>query len=158
MAESKYEKYIIRKPEIPPDLTPYLKDGMIPSRFLEIDGELTKEAKTMVEFSWVKKDFAMAHSEGRGPHKHNFDELFIIMGINPDDSDDLGAEVEFWLGEGKESDKLTFNTSSLIYVPKGLMHMPIFFRNVKKPVLRMTIGLDFQLDKAIIERFPPRKL
>ena len=159
MTESRYEKYIVRQPKIPADPTPYLVDGMIPSRFLEESSGLIEEARAMVEFSWVTKDAAMGHSSGRGPHKHNFDELFIIMGTNPEDSNDLGAEVEFWLGEGEESDKLAFDTSSLVFVPAGLMHMPIFFRHVKRPVLRMTLGINhYRKGKTKTDRYPPREL
>ena len=159
MAESRYEKYIVREPKTPADLTPYLVDGMVPSRFLEESMGLIEEAKAMVEFSWITKDIAMGHSSGRGPHKHNFDELFIFMGNNPEDSNDLGAEIEFWLGEGEESDKLTFNTSSLVYVPAELMHMPIFFRNVKRPMLRITLGINnYQIGKTRTDRYPPREL
>jgi hypothetical protein len=160
MTESRYEKYIARQANPPADLTPYLVDGMIPFRWLDDSMVgLVEEAKALVEFSWITKDIAMGHSTGRGPHKHNFDELFIFVGTNPEDSNYLGAEVEFWLGEGKETDTLTFNTSSLVYVPAELMHMPIFFRNVKRPLLRITLGVNnFQKGKTRTDRFPPREL
>jgi hypothetical protein len=153
---SRYEKYIVRKAAVPADLTPYLKEGIIPSRFLDGKDGLIKEADSMAEYTWITQDCSMGHSEGRGPHKHDFGELFLFMGTNPEDQDDLGAEVELWLGEGEETDKLNFNTSSLIYVPGGMMHMPIFFKNVKRPFLRLTIGLNTG-DKRC-ERFPPRNI
>ena len=162
MAESRYEKYIVREAKSPPDLTPYLLDGMIPFRWMEMNQTkgLIEEAKTMVEFSWITKDCSMGHSAGRGPHKHDCDEVFIFLGTDPENPSDLGAEVEFWLGEGEESDKLEFNTSSFVFVPTNLLHMPIFFRNVKRPVLRITQTLNnFDPAKTVTDRnFPLRDL
>ena len=160
MTKSKYEKYIVRKAKIPDDLSPYLESGVIPSRFplgehSPLPGPL-KESRAMVEFSWITQDRAMGHDTGRGPHRHNFGEIFLFLGNNPEDLNDLGAEVEFWLGEGKESDKLVFNTTSLVFVPEGLIHMPIFFKNVKRPLLRMTIGVN--IGEMKVDRYPPRKL
>ena len=82
------------------------------------------------------------------------------MGTNPENPDDLGADVEFWLGEGEESDKLVFNTSSLVYVPANLLHMPILYRNVRMPVLRITMMVNnYQPGKVKTERdFPLRKI
>jgi hypothetical protein len=156
MAESRYERYIVREPRLPDDVSPYLGSGVIPLRFLEGTHGLIKEASTMLEYSWITKDRVMGHDSKRGPHKHNFDEIFLFMGINLEDPNDLGAEIEFWLGEREATDKLAFNTSSLVFVPGELVHMPIFFRNVKKPVLRMTIGLNVGEVKVV--RYPPREL
>jgi hypothetical protein len=156
MAESMYEKYIIRKADVPSDLSPYLQDGVIPSRFLNGKNGQIKEADTMFEFSWITKDCSMGHSAGRGPHKHNFPEIFAFFGSDPDYPDDLGAEIEFWMGEGEETDKLIFDTTSMIYVPGYMMHMPIFFRDVKRPLLRLAIGLNTgEMDN---KRYPPRNI
>ena len=143
MAESRYEKYVVRE-LIPPDLSiawgrPEL-GWVAPFFFLRPSGPI-REANTMVEFLWITEDCASGVTPDKPPHKHNCDELFIFLGSNPDDRMDLGADVEYWLGEGEDTEKITFNTTTLIYVPKGLLHMPIFYRNVKRPSLRVVVGL-----------------
>ena len=60
----------------------------------------------------------------------------------PVDTNDLGADIEFWLGEGDETDKLAFSTASLVFVPRNLVHMPIIYRNVKKPILLVIVSPD----------------
>jgi hypothetical protein len=161
---SKYEKYVLRS-ATPPD--PAVQWGrpdlgiMAPYFFLSPRIPMLRESNTMVEYVWVVKDSAFGVTNDRGPHRHNCDELFLFIGTNPDNPDDLGAEVEFWMGEGKDLEKIKVSTTSLIYVPKNLLHLPLFCRNVKRPFLHLVIGIpnpkepiDDSLGRT--ERFPPR--
>lgn len=162
MKESRYEKYIVRKPTHPQhgvDETAWtsVKGSMTvpPLLFLEGDKPI-KGANQMVEMVWVWKDTAMGVHPDKPPHKHDCDEMFLFIGTNREDPNDLGAEVEFWLGEEQEADKLIFNTSSLIFVPRGLLHMPIIYRKVENPFLLIVIGVDVGDMKPI--RYPVREL
>ena len=112
-----------------------------PYHFLRPTGPV-EGTNTMVEFTWVTKDCASGVTSQKSPHKHDCDEIFIFMGTDPEDVDYLGAEVEFWLGEGEETEKITINTSSLVFIPRGLLHMPMFYKNVRRPSIRMVIGLN----------------
>ena len=47
--------------------------------------------------------------------------------------------MEFWLGEGKDRDKVVLTTSSAVYVPPNVAHFPQIWRNVTRPVLIMVI-------------------
>ena len=85
---------------------------------------------------------AAAINPDRPPHSHEFDEIFVFLGTNRDDPNDLGGEVEFWLGEGEDTEKYTFNTSTCIFVPKGLVHLPMIFKNVQRPFLLVTVGVN----------------
>lgn len=73
--------------------------------------------------------------EGKA-HSHDFDEIITLFGSNPDDPRDLCAEVEFWL----EDEKYTLTRSSIMYVPKGLTHCPMIFRNVTRPIFHFIVG------------------
>jgi hypothetical protein len=64
------------------------------------------------------------------PHAHDFDEIVTVFGTNPDDPRDLCGEVEFWLDGAKH----ILTRSSIVYVPKGLKHCPMIFRNVTRPI------------------------
>lgn len=144
MAESRYEKYVMRQP-LPQDLSvnwgrPDL-GVIVPFFFLRPDGPL-QETNTLLEYVWITEDCAFGVTGDRPPHTHNCDELFLFIGSNPKDPDDLGAEVEFWLGKGETAEQVKLTTSSVIYVPRGMLHLPFFCKNVKKPLLHMVIGLN----------------
>jgi hypothetical protein len=141
MAESKYEKYVIRHP-MKLDPNRYPKSFAPPNRFLEGPKASQVPSETLVEYWWVTEDRKVGTELPRGgPQDHYFDELFCFIGTNPKDPDDLGGEVEFWMGMGAETEKIKLNTSSCIYVPGNVAHIPIFFRNVKRPFLVLTIGV-----------------
>ncbi len=142
--QSRYEKYVVRE-VIPPD--PDIKWG-IPELgitdqyfYLRPEGPI-KESNTMIEYSWITKDSAFGVTGDKPPHSHECDEIFIFQGTNTENRDELGAEIEFWMGEGEETEKIILNTSGMVYVPKGLVHLPLFFKNVKRPLLWMVIALN----------------
>jgi hypothetical protein len=67
------------------------------------------------------------------PHSHDFDMYLIFCGMDPANMGDLGAEIEFYFGEEKEKHVIT--TPTTIYIPKGMVHCPLNFKRVDKPVL-----------------------
>jgi hypothetical protein len=142
--KSTFEKYIVRKPIAPETGVKWglPEIGIVDLNFFLRYGGPLKEANTMIEYSWIVKDSAFGVTEDKPPHKHNCDELFWFMGTNPSNSDDLGAEAEFWMGEDKETEVIKMNTSGVIYVPKGLLHLPVFFKKVKRPLLWTIIALN----------------
>ena len=56
----------------------------------------------------------------QGPHTHPYSVVLGFFGNNSDDQFDLGAEIEFRMGE--ELEKHTFNQSTIVYIPPGLAH------------------------------------
>ena len=46
---------------------------------------------------------------------------------------DLGAEID--MGFGMEQEIHTITTPASVYVPKGLIHCPLHFKRVDKPIL-----------------------
>lgn len=90
------------------------------------------------------------------PHWHDYDEVFLFVGTDPHDFHDLGGEVEFWLGKGEEAEKYVFSEPTGIFVPKRLVHLPVYFRNVRKPffMIPMLIGVS-EWKANLIDVFPP---
>ena len=80
------------------------------------------------------------------------------MGSGPEDKASLGAEIAFWMGEGDETEIIKMNTSGLIFVPKGLLHLPIFFKNVKKPLIWIVIALNIGQTLEGTTKYPVRGL
>jgi hypothetical protein len=87
------------------------------------------------DVAWVWPKPGEIVMEGKS-HSHDFDEIVTVFGTDPEDPRDLCGEVEFWL----EDEKYTLTKSCIIYVPKGLRHCPIIFRNVKRPIFHFIVG------------------
>ncbi len=150
MAESRYEKYVTRKPLVVIGPGP---DGIVRFKAPEtskiplmnknntgprliFSSDFVKEATTKIEYGFILGDTVLLNdSKDFGAHKHDYPEVFLFLGNNPHDTNYLGAEGEFWLGEGNELEKIRFDTSCSIYIPSNVAHFPLYFKNVKTPVM-----------------------
>ncbi|UCG65715.1 MAG: hypothetical protein JSW12_01280 [Deltaproteobacteria bacterium] len=72
-------------------------------------------------------------------HKHPADEVFMFLGTDPQHPDDLGGEVEFWLGKGEDEERYRFTKSTIVYVPGNTWHNPQWFREVHRPFIEVVI-------------------
>ena len=151
MSGSKYEKYVIRKPAI------LVRDGDIYiDKVPETDelpvwdkldtgprvifsNDFIKDATTKIEYGFITGDKNIGDGNDFNPHKHDYEEIFLFLGTDPADTARLGAEIEFWLGEGNDLEKVIINTSSAVYVPAGMAHFPQIWKNVERPVMTMVI-------------------
>lgn len=139
MDETKYGKYIVTdlKQNIaeaswtnPIQVAGKGKGG----RLLFLDGELVPGA-FYVETAWTfprnsnKEPRAVAEA-----HQHDYDEVLGMFGTDTDNPYDLGGEVEFWLGDEKH----ILTQSCIIFIPGGLMHCPLIYRKVDKPIFNFT--------------------
>ncbi len=73
------------------------------------------------------------------PHVHDYDEAIFFIGSDPRHFSDLGAEVEFSIGE--EQEKHVFNCPTAVVIPKGLPHCPIVTKSIERPYLCMAVSL-----------------
>jgi hypothetical protein len=87
------------------------------------------------ECDWLISPSLMPY---RGPeaHKHDFDEIWAFYGSNPEDPENLNGEIEIFL----DGEKQTLTKSSLVFIPAGLVHAPMFIRKVDKPILHFVCG------------------
>ena len=70
-------------------------------------------------------------------HAHDYDEIMLHIGSNSDNPEDLGAEIEFVVGD----EPLTINTTSALFIPKGVKHGPLTWKRVDRPHIEMSIVL-----------------
>jgi len=157
MAEKKYEKYVVREAMRPKDFLDPMAAGfmtMPPLIFLNGDKPV-RGSNQFLEVVWIWDEGAAAVNPDRPPHSHQFDEVFVFLGSNREDPNDLGGEVEFWLGEGKDTEKYLLHTSTCIFVPRGLVHLPMIFKKVKRPFLLVTFGVN--MGKEWVRAKAPRK-
>jgi len=117
MAEKKYGKYVVRIP---------LESGEF-GPLSRLTGEEHYASDFSILFAHISAPCLMEDA----PHSHDFDMYLYFLGVN--DLGDMDAEIEMGLGEEQEIHKITTPTS--VYIPKGLVHCPLNFRRVGKPIL-----------------------
>jgi len=140
---TKYGKYIISRPKVDqvfPAYEPKYNPGAL-RNVITLDDDVVKGAFT-VHSNWFMPGENLGGA-GAGkdtgqvkPHVHDdFNEVLCVFGSNPLDQYDLGAELEFWLGDEKH----VITKSSVIFIPAGLQHGPIGFTWIKRPVFQLGI-------------------
>ena len=131
---TKYGKYIMREPHAPwTSMDPQPKGPMPTS--IRVNSKLISTINCDFAFVGMTQPSDSAKGTGHPSHKHDVDEYLFFIGGNPENILDFGAEIELILGEGKDKEVHIINSCSVVYVPKGLAHLPITFKKVDKPVL-----------------------
>jgi len=137
MAETKYGKYIVREP---------LEKGTAP--MLHICGEPGCEGTRFgnfpveVQLLCISEPVTFPHQ----PHTHDADEIFFIFGSDPGNYYDFDAEIEICFGPERE--KHIVNSTSIVYMPKGLLHGPIAITKVGKPFQWMHVLFTSKYDMS----------
>jgi hypothetical protein len=135
MSKTKYGKNIImewKPPKTAPWEPKFTPEELIP--LLRLDSGVVKGA-FFVGSNWTLPAFAKeSHGE---PHKHNYDEVLAFFGSDPENPHDLYAEAEVHLGDEVH----TVTKSCLIFVPKGILHGPIDFKRIDRPIFHFACGI-----------------
>jgi hypothetical protein len=161
MAEQKYAKNFTKMPLGPESACPPYFKGKITRGPLLYDKNFDKSAPIHMEIytiykagagfgmgtSWVGDAFGEKIPDNSSM-KHEADELFIYHGCNPDDAQDLGGEIEFWIGEGKDAEQHIITEPTVVYVPAGLVHMPEYYRKVTRPFFKIVLMLQPEWTKT----------
>lgn len=120
-----YEKYVLKEPKMTPPTKP-------PTQVFTI--ALSEEAMSGIDRLDCNCNFVgvlAPHVLADPPHKHDCDELLFFISTDPDNTTDLGGEVEIALGEDWE--KHVINTSAIVCLPKGVQHCPVYVKKVDRP-------------------------
>jgi hypothetical protein len=67
------------------------------------------------------------------PHSHDFDQFYFFLNADFSDIKGFNAEIEFALGEEVDTRLITVPTT--VHVPKGMVHGPLSFKRVDKPII-----------------------
>ena len=131
MDENKCERYFVTKPAY--EVTPKFEvKGRIPAMTL-MSENLVPGTKMYIEAGWV---LGMPDPNPHiGEHTHNYDEIIVHFGMDPNNPEDLGAEIEICMG----GQPFLIKSTSAIYVPKGVKHGPLTWKKFERPHLEMTI-------------------
>jgi len=140
MAAKKYDKYIMK------DCVKDIKESKTP--VLSLYGErLGKgDVNWSCHWSYITEPFVMV----KDTMAHEFDQLLCFIGGDPMNIREFKAEVELTLGEEREIYKI--NSTSIVYIPAGMMHCPLNFKKIEKPIIYWDIYLAPTYKKRVIDK------
>ena len=127
-----YEQYVTRSPmrESPGAMN---GQGRQSPTMTYISGIQIPGVNHYIEFGWIN-DVTDPIPE----MKHdNFDEIVLHIGSDPNNPEDLGADMTFGVG----GDHMKFDKNYAVYIPRGVMHGPLIWHNFRKPHIEMAIML-----------------
>jgi hypothetical protein len=125
MIETRYGKYVIKAPIQPAKMGPPL-----PSlRFSAVEHG--------VDANWSLVPVIGPRIMHEVPIKHDFPQFLFFLGSDPRNIGELGAEIEVTLGE--EAERHTVTSPTVLHISPGLVHCPLNFKRVDKPVLHLDI-------------------
>jgi hypothetical protein len=145
MAEKKYAKYIIteniRTAEPPPEMMKRMEAQRKAGNYTESTHLYNLNDKIIpgamyVDCHWLWKKHGTSGLETEIAHSHDFDEVLGFIGSNRENPRKLDGVIEFWL----EDEQYIIDYSCLIFVPRGLKHLPLVFRRIDSPVFFFTAG------------------
>ena len=125
MAETKYGKYFLTEPGLK---NYYVNPKNAKPKALMESGPHFNAGNFTIEWECILEPYVMDPV----PHYHDFDEYICFMGSNIQNIFDFDAEIEVFVGE--EAEKHIIDKSTVFYIPKGLVHCPIIFKRIGKPV------------------------
>jgi len=128
MSEGKYGKYFIKNPTLEGKFCPRLK-------FYSRDYPEVGEKNYSLMWNCITEPFFMVAE----PHSHEFDQFLHFYGGNSQDITAFDAEVEISLGE--EGEKHVITEPTVLHVPADMMHCPLNFKVVNKPIIFMNVAL-----------------
>jgi hypothetical protein len=73
------------------------------------------------------------------PHSHDFDQFLFFYGGDASDISKFDAEVEICLGP--EGEKHIVNAPKILHIPAGMIHCPLIYKVINKPIIFMNIAL-----------------
>jgi len=100
-----------------------------------LNNELVPGCNVYVEFSWIWE--VPQPNPLIFEHSHDYDQIMLHIGSDPNQPEDLGAEFEI----GIEGESIAIDRTHSLYLPKGLKHGPIKWKRVDRPIIEMTIVL-----------------
>ena len=133
MEDSNYEKYFVKQPVY--EVVPVEEvEGRLPSMTV-MSNNLVSGCNNYVEIGWVN-DMPEPRTHIH-EHVHDYDEIVIHIGIDPNDREELGAEIESYMGD----EKITGDKTTATFIPKHVEHGHLLWKNFTRPHMMMSIML-----------------
>lgn len=132
MKESKYAKYFLTEPELRNKPKIQMSN---PSAYVDSALHFGSQANFSMAWRYIKEPMPF----DRIPHSHEFDEFLCFLGGNLENIFDFDATIELSMGE--EGKVCLIEQATVVYIPAGLVHTPLTFKRIDKPVLFHPIAL-----------------
>ena len=120
MPENKYDKYFVKEP--------LGKDGFYP-RLIANGARDFNGAEFSLRVHYIAEPGILV----KEPHSHDFEQFFFFCNSDFDNCEEFDAEVELSLGQECETHLIT--TAMAVHVPVGMIHGPLNFKRVDKPIV-----------------------
>jgi hypothetical protein len=102
------------------------------ARVMHLENDVA-EASFYTDFVWIYEGTGAAPAP---EHNHDWVEVIAMVGADPENPHDLGGTMSLVLG----GETHYINKSSLVCIPRALVHCPWKFHDIKKPTLVFTAG------------------
>lgn len=135
MAEKNYAKHVLPAP-----ISVVQHDGYTWDSLYAHKGEFN--ADCTMGFHYITETF-----EEGPPHKHNSHQILCFVGSDLKNIRDFDAEIELALGE--ENEIQTITSPSVVSIPLGLMHCPLRFKRLGKPVIFIEITFERSYQRVL---------
>lgn len=124
----KYGKYFYKNP---------VKPGKFCNRLVFYSREHPEVGEKDFSVIWncITEPFLMV----KEAHSHDFEQFLHFFGANSQDITEFDAIIEMSLGE--EGEKHIITEPTVLHIPKGVMHCPLNFKVVNKPLIFMNVAL-----------------
>ncbi|MBN1322356.1 MAG: hypothetical protein JXA87_16115 [Thermoleophilia bacterium] len=131
--EFDFEEYVIRSPMREAGPAYVVTGRQLPS-MTYLSRTQVNAANHYLEFGWIWD--VPSRPLPRMRHD-NYSEMVLHFGSDPDHPEDLGGTMEFGIGD----DTPEFDTTYCVYVPKGLEHGPLKWKQVQGPMAELAMML-----------------
>ena len=137
----KNAKYAVDYPKKNAKYPPYRvkNDPKIVKPVVQVDADTVPGAGFYAEAKWIvpsaAKEVKLCES-----HTHDFNEVLGFFGLNYDNIQDLGAEIEITI----DNEKNIVDRSFSACIPAGVQHGPVIIRNIKLPIIHVSSGIASQ--------------
>jgi hypothetical protein len=124
------EQYVIRSPMR--EAGPNYVEGRQNPTMTYMSRTQINSVNNYIEFGWI---WDIPRPQIPKMRHDAYNEIVMHIGSDPDNPEDLGGILQFGIGE----DLIEFNTNHCVYVPKGMDHGPLIWKEVCKPLLEMAV-------------------
>ncbi|MFA5309808.1 MAG: hypothetical protein WC370_10055 [Dehalococcoidales bacterium] len=126
------EKYVIDAPAR--EVAPPLKiKGRTSPALTYMSNSLVAGCNVYLEYVWIWE--MPSPNAIEGSHAHNYDEIVLNIGTDPEKPWDLGAEIEAYM----DGEKQVTDRTSAVFIPKNVKHGPIRWTKFSRPHIQMSI-------------------
>ncbi len=133
MPENRLGKYVVSQPVYEAG-DPSVKGRQHPAMTMMSDKQVPG-CHTYIELGWIRN--IPSPNPHIYEHVHDYDEIVLHWGGDFKQPQVLGGEITFYIG----GQPITFNTTTGIYIPRGVPHGPLIWNRFEFPHVEMAMML-----------------